>query len=43
MIVKILKTKIRDNNLNWDPKTFSSDYPTYEEDNLITKLNTIIE
>lgn len=43
MIVKILKTKIRDNNLDWDPKTFSSDYPTYEEDNLITKLNTIIE
>lgn len=43
MIVKILKTQVRDNNLNWDPKTFSSKYPTYEEDNLITKLNTIIE
>ena len=44
MIVKILRTQLRDQNQSWNPKTFDRNrYPVVESESLLIKLNTIIE
>lgn len=44
MIVKILKTQLRDRNVQWDPKSFDKNrFPVVEEDCLLIKLNSVIE
>ena len=43
MIVKILRTGVRDQGKKWEESSFRKGYPTYEESELLYKLNSIIE
>lgn len=43
MIVKILRTGVRDQGKKWEESSFREGYPTYEEFGLLYKLNSIIE
>lgn len=43
MIVKILRTGVRDQGKKWEESNFREGYPTYEEYGLLYKLNSIIE
>ena len=43
MIVKILRTGLRDSGKDWNESMFNKFHPTYEEFGLLYKLNSIIE